>query len=106
MDDPQPPFLSPGRAVGDERIRERAGGVAGARVDDEARGLVDHEQVLVLVRDAERRCLLDGRFGDDLALGHLERDLLALLDAIALRATLAVDRDRAPLAQEPLRLGS
>jgi len=73
-------------------------------VDDEARGLVDHEQMLVLVGDAERFCLLDSRFRHDLALGNLEGDLLALLDAVALRAALAVDRDRSPLAQEPLRL--
>ena len=55
MDDPEPTLLSPRRAVVDERIRQRAGGVSGAGVDDEAGRLVDDEQVLVLVRDAELR---------------------------------------------------
>jgi hypothetical protein len=90
--------------VADERICQCAGGVARTGVHDEARRLVDDQQVLVLVGDSERRALLDRNLDDRLPFGHLERDLLALLHAVALRAALAVDRDGSTLAQKPLRV--
>jgi hypothetical protein len=75
-------------------------------VDHEAGGLVDDEQVLVLVCDAERRRVLDSGLDNHLGLRHLERDLLALLNAVALRSALAVDRDRSACGEQPLRVGA
>ena len=49
-------------AMGDERIHERAAGVAGGRVHDEVRRLVDDDEVGVLVDDVERDGL-GGRLG-------------------------------------------
>jgi len=71
-------------------------------MDNEARRLVDDEEVLVLVRDAKRRCLLDRGPDDNLPLGHREGDLLAFLYAVALRAAFPVDRDRSAFVEEPL----
>jgi hypothetical protein len=65
---------------------------------DDACRLVDDEEVVVLVGDADVGRLFDGR---RLSLGEFERDLLAGLDAVALRAALPVDRDRFR-RQEPL----
>lgn len=53
-------------AVGDQRIDERAVGVAGGGVHDEARRLVDDDEVVVLVGDRERDRLA-------LRLGRLRR---------------------------------
>ncbi len=41
-------------AMGDQRIDQRAGGVAGGRVHHEARRLVDDDELVVLVDDVER----------------------------------------------------
>ena len=61
--------------------------MARARVDDEARGLVDDEQVLVLPHDGRRgrRRGLRGR------LGRTQLDLLPALEPVALRTRDAVD---------------
>ena len=48
------------REPGEQAVDERAVGVAGARVDDEAGRLVDDDHVVVDVDDAE----LDGRVAD------------------------------------------
>jgi hypothetical protein len=97
VDDALPIVLTPRGAVLDQRLGQRAFRVSRARVYDDAGRLVDDQEVLVLVRDAQieagRSGTLWGRLG-------LEGDLLALLDAIALRAALAVDRDGAR-RQEP-----
>ena len=80
-------------------LRQRAGAVAAGRVHDDARGLVDHQQVLVGPGDLVRR--LGGlglRLGGQLA--YL--DALAPLQDVALGLRLAVDRDRAGVDQ-PLR---
>ena len=47
----------PGTAMGDEGIDERARLVAGGRVNDEASGLVEDDEILVLVDDVERDAL-------------------------------------------------
>jgi hypothetical protein len=58
-------------------------------MDDDARRLVDDEQVLVLVCDPEvHRLGLERRLGP---LGKLDLDLLPALEAKALRADLTVD---------------
>ena len=44
-------------AMGDERVDQRAGGMAGARMHGQALGLVDDDQVGVLVDDGERHRL-------------------------------------------------
>jgi hypothetical protein len=66
----------------------------------DAGGLVDHQQVLVLPRDAKARRLgLVGRLG--LGLGQLDTDLLPDRQAVALRPSRAVDEHRAA-CDEPL----
>ena len=40
-------------AMGDERIHQCAVGMAGRRVHDEARGLVDHDDVRILMEDRQ-----------------------------------------------------
>src|SRR4051794_31233313 len=75
-----------------QRLYERALGVALARMYDDARGLVDDDQVLVLVGDRERR----GR--DRLArrLGRgLDVDPLAAVEHVALGLGHAIDAHQA-----------
>ena len=69
--------------MGDERIDQRAGVVAGGGMDDEPRRLVDDDQVVVLVDDVER-----DRFA--CRLGRLGRR--------------QVDDDRFPRFDRPFRL--
>ena len=82
MDDSRPLVLAAGGAVREDPMDERSGRVAGRRVDDDAGRLVDDEQVLVLVWNAEidllRRELRRGR-------GRLEFDVLPAPQAPALR---------------------
>src|SRR6185295_5717438 len=63
-----------------ERVHERAGGVAGRRVHDEPRGLVDREDVLVLVEDREGDRLGFDRDGP--RLGHVHLDVLSGADHV------------------------
>jgi hypothetical protein len=80
----------------EQALRERALGATGARMDDDAGRLVDDEQVLVLVGDAE----VDAGGPDPLpAFRRLEDDLVALLDAVALRPGSATDGDAARIEQ-------
>ena len=73
-------------------MHERAALVAGARVDDDAGGLVDDEQVLVLPDHVEVHLLGRERAG----LGRkLDDDLLPALEPVALRPGLTVDEDGA-----------
>ena len=51
-------------AMGDQGVDQRAVGIAGGRMHDEARRLVDDDEVLVLVDDLQR---------DVLALRHCRR---------------------------------
>ena len=54
VDDPRPVDLVPARrVVGEQAVDERAGRMAGRRMDHEPGRLVDDEQVLVLVGDHE-----------------------------------------------------
>ena len=79
-------------AMVQERVDERAGIVAGARVDDEARGLVDHDQLGVLMHDGERNVLRLRAGGDGGR--HLDHDRLAGLHLLrGARHHLAVDAD-------------
>jgi hypothetical protein len=102
VDDARAILVTTRRTVLDEGLRERAARVSRAGVHDDAGRLVDDEEVVVLVRDSEvgARLLRRGR-----TLGQLERDLLAGLHAIALRAALAVDGDRLR-AQKSLGVGA
>ena len=85
-----------------QRLRQRALAMAAGGMDDDARGLVDDDEVLVLVGDGEGR---DGRVGGR-RLARLRRvvdgHLLAAGDAVVLLDGLAVDQ-HAPGDDEPLR---
>jgi len=76
--------------VREQAVHERAALVSCARVDDDTRWLVDHEQVLVLPDDVEIHLLGRKRAGLG---GQLDDDLLPALEPVALRARLAVDED-------------
>jgi hypothetical protein len=70
-------------------------------MDDHPGRLVDHEEVLVLVRDSQVALLgLEIPFG---ALGDLHLDELAALEPVALRPAFAVDAHRTG-GEEPLGL--
>ena len=75
-------------------VHERAGRWPGAGMDDEPGGLVDHEQVLVLVGDAERE---RPRGSSALRLGApcSNSSVLPAREPMALRARVAVDEHRA-----------
>ena len=62
-------------AMGDEGVDQRAVLMAAGGVDDEAGGLVDDDQMLVLEDDGERDVLADRR--GRLGLGHDEAEALA-----------------------------
>jgi hypothetical protein len=100
--DARPFRIAAGRADGLERARERALEVTGAGMNDDPRRLVDDDEVLVLVRDAQLE--LD-RVERTRRLREFELDLVTLLDAVTLRARRAADRDGAALEQ-PLRVGA
>jgi hypothetical protein len=53
VDDPRPVLVAACHVVHEEALDERAAPVPSGRMDDDAGGLVDHEQVLVLPRDDE-----------------------------------------------------
>ncbi len=79
-------------AMGDERIDQRAGPVAGGGVDDEPRRLVDDDEVGVLEHHLERNIF--GRDRDVLGGRKIEHDRGAGVDAVAGIADRgAVDRD-------------
>ena len=95
---PGPVLVAPGGVVREQAVHERAALVPGARVDDDARRLVDHEQVLVLPDDVEVHLLGGERAGLG---GQLDDDLLPALEPVALRARLAVDEHGA-VGDQPL----
>ncbi len=43
-------------AVGQERVHQSAAGSAGTGMNRDARGLIEHEQVLIFVEKRERDC--------------------------------------------------
>src|SRR5215213_4614435 len=93
VDDARPVgVVAAGRAA-DQAVDERARPAAGSGMHDDPGRLVDHEQVVVLVRNAEVGGLRlePGRRRR----GSLELDLLPTLEPMALRARLAVDGDAA-----------
>ncbi len=101
MHDAGPLRLAAGGAVLQQPVDERPARVARGRVDDDARRLVDDEQVLVLPGDAEVDVLcLELRLRP---LGRLELELLAAGHPVALPACGAVHGDGAG-GKQPLRL--
>ncbi len=92
VDDPRPVLVAAGGVVREQAVHERPALVPRARVDDDAGGLVDDEQVLVLPDDVEVHLLGGERAG----LGRkLDDDLLPALEPVALRPGLTVDEDGA-----------
>jgi len=89
-------------AASQQRVDQRSAPVAGRRVNHHSGGLIDHEQRLILVDDADRY-----RFAGDDALFDL-RDLdpyqLSFLGPIARLLAAAVDQD-VTLRDEGCRLG-
>ena len=100
MHDPGPlGLLSARGVVRDEPVHQRPGRMARRRMGDDACRLVDDEEMLVLVRDAQVHRLADdicGRGGR-----RLELDLLAAGEPVALRLRSSVDAD-VPRGEEPL----
>lgn len=65
-------------AVGDQGVHQGAVRVAGRRVHDQARGFVDHDQVLVFMDDRQGN-ILSGQL-DGFSLGHQDGESLAGFD--------------------------
>ena len=86
--DPRPVLLA-ARSLPGQPVDERAARVARSGVHDDPGRLVDDEQVLVLVGNAERHVLRFDRRRR--GLGRLELDLLPALEAMALGTQLSVD---------------
>ena len=100
VDDPRPlGLVTSFDVVGEQPVHEGAVGVPWSRMDDEACGLVDHEQVLVLVRDDEVHRLRHERRGR--RGWRLEQELLSALELVALQPRAAVD-EHAGHAEETL----
>ena len=97
MHDSRTIALAAGDAVCEEALDERPPSHARCRMDDDAGGLVDDEQVVVLVRDRERDLIVLERRLDRVG---LELDRLAAREAVALRARGAVYPDAA-LSEQP-----
>ena len=76
------------RGDADEAVHERSAVVAGSGMHDEAGRLVDHDEVLVLVRDGERELFALRRLR---LRRRLELDVLPTLQPPCLRARDAVD---------------
>ena len=100
MDDARPVRFVPARdRVPEQAVDQRAAGVTCRWMDDHARRLVDHQQMLVLPGDPERsRLRLETRRRG----GKLVRHPLTRLEAVTLRPAAAVDDDL-PLGEQALR---
>ena len=83
------------RIVGEETVLQGAITVAGAGMHDEPGGLVDDEEIVVLVHDPQGHCLR--RDGGDRRHLALERHLLPAQHPIARAGWPAVDRHAAAL---------
>ena len=67
--------------MGDQRVDQRAGLVAGGGMHHEPVGLVDDDDVVVLIDDIERDILAPGLGGDRLR--HVDCDRIAGSDMIS-----------------------
>ena len=95
MDDPRPPRVLAAAGATGERLRQRAVAVAARGMHDDARRLVDDDQMLVLERDGERRHRRV-RIRRDARLRRLvDGDPLATGDAVVLAHDRAVDEHAA-----------
>jgi hypothetical protein len=79
-----PDAADPGKAdaaMGDQRVDQRAGLVAGGRMHDEALGLVDDDDVVILMDNIQRDRFAGGLGGDGLR--HVDCDRIAGTDMIS-----------------------
>ncbi len=90
--------VAAGRVEREQPVHERAAAMAAGGMDDDPRGLVDDEEVLVLPGDRQLHLLGCERLRRG---GKLDHDLLAALEPVALRPRAAVDEDGA-VRDEPL----
>ncbi len=92
MHNPRPQRPADRREISEaieQRADERARRFAGARMHRDARGLVDHSEIVIFVENIERNC-----FGGDarpLGLRNFDFHLLACLDAMRRLGEHAVD---------------
>ncbi len=105
VDDAGPPHAADPRqarpAMADERVDQRALGVARRRMDDEARRLVDDDEMFVLVDDVERKI-----FADQLGMlwrRRLEGDSRAFPSRIAGSRTICPSTVTSPASISALR---
>ena len=97
MDDSRPFHVTAGGGVREEAVDERPSCMPGRGVNDETGRLVDDEEVLVLVRDAEIH-----RFGCELgrcALRRFELDVLASRQTVTLSLPATVHEHSSRLHQ-------
>src|SRR5271154_7509344 len=105
--------------MADQCVDECAGGMSRRRMDDEPRGLVDYDEMLVLVDDSQRHILaeqrrilrrwrgnLDSRAGEDLGGGiarprPVDRDLAGLDQRLEASARKRGVAPRPPAAPGP-----
>ena len=82
-----------------ERIDERAVGIAGGRMHDQADGLIDHEEVVILEEDIKGDVLGDdfGRLG----IGEMNRDAVARRNGSFGTGFLVIEED-VPVLEERL----
>jgi len=103
MDDARPLGLRTSADATEQTLHQRAARMPRRRVNDEPSRLVDHQDVLVLVRESELApfgllCIWCSR-------GDGDREFLARAQAVALRATPPVDEHGAG-SKQPLRRGT
>ncbi len=90
--------VAAGRVERQQPVHERAAAMAAGGMDDDPRGLVDDEEVLVLPGDLQLHRFGCGRL---LRGWKLDQNLLAALEPVALRPRATVDEDGA-VRDEPL----
>ena len=106
MDDPRTLFAADAAQIVDvveQRVHQRAAGMAGRRMDHHPGRLVDHHEIAILVDDPQREIL--GFHSRRDRFGHLQGDDLSSLDRLVRLGRPPRDL-HAPVLDQPLDLGS